>query len=237
MMEFRERSNAKELMDDPHMDPKLFKEAFKDINRCNNLLGGYQITIDAVMKLIKTTPKKSYTILDVGCADGAMLRKVADALKKEEIDCKLTGIDVKEEILKIATQLSSSYDNIDYVQGDLFDTSLPLQCDILLCTLTLHHFTDEQIHCFAKRFADLAKIGVVINDLHRSKIAYVLFNLFSIFFIKTRIGKLDGLVSIARGFTKNNLKAFAKQLPKYRHSIQWKWAFRYVWIIKPAPIN
>jgi heme/copper-type cytochrome/quinol oxidase subunit 2 len=42
----------------------------------------------------------------------------------------------------------------------------------------------------------------------------------------------DGLVSILRGFKKEELVAFSKQLQLNNFAIQWKWAFRYQWIIK-----
>jgi len=105
-------------------------------------------------------------------------------------------------------------------------------CDIIICTLTLHHFFDEEILVFMKQFVKLAKVAIVINDLQRSKIAYHLFRLFSRIFIKSHVAKNDGLVSIASGFKKHELKKVAQQL-KLKHSkITWKWAFRYLWLIK-----
>ena len=83
-----------------------------------------------------------------------------------------------------------------------------------------------------KQFVKLAQVGVIINDLHRSKIAYLLFRLFSRIFIKSHVAKNDGLVSIASGFKKEELKIFAQQLKLAHSEITWKWAFRYLWLIK-----
>jgi hypothetical protein len=41
----------------------------------------------------------------------------------------------------------------------------------------------------------------------------------------------DGLVSILRGFKKNELEEFSKKLSLKNYTIRWKWAFRYQWII------
>ena len=46
-------------------------------------------------------------------------------------------------------------------------------------------------------YVELAKIGIVINDLQRSGLAYYLFKLFSLIFIKTDVAKIDGLISIS----------------------------------------
>jgi hypothetical protein len=43
--------------------------------------------------------------------------------------------------------------------------------------------------------------------------------------------KVDGLVSILRGFKKEELTQFSNKLKLENYSIQWKWAFRYQWII------
>lgn len=77
-----------------------------------------------------------------------------------------------------------------------------------------------------------AKVGVVINDLQRSKLAYRLFQLYSFFFFKSSIAKHDGLVSILRSFKKRELEHFAKNFVQAKHSIQYKWAFRWQWIIE-----
>jgi len=41
----------------------------------------------------------------------------------------------------------------------------------------------------------------------------------------------DGLISILRGFKRKDLIDFSKKLNFGNYTIQWKWAFRYQWII------
>jgi hypothetical protein len=45
------------------------------------------------------------------------------------------------------------------------------------------------------------------------------------------MSKEDGLTSILRGFKKEELIAFSKNLKLDNYTIAWKWAFRYQWII------
>ena len=42
----------------------------------------------------------------------------------------------------------------------------------------------------------------------------------------------DGLVSILRGFKKQELIQFSEKLNFKKYTIHWKWAFRYQWIIQ-----
>ncbi|MDT0607634.1 methyltransferase domain-containing protein [Croceitalea rosinachiae] len=236
-MDFTSRSKESELMDDPKMDAEKYREAYLDINRCNRLLGGYGITINAVKSLLKKPVKKSYTILDMGCGDGEMLRRISKAFEKQGLEAKLIGVDLRDDVLDIARSKSKEYTNINFTKQDILELKDDFDCDIVLCTLTMHHFTDEQIHIFLKKFNTLAKIGVVINDLERSKLSYGLFKLFSIVFIKTAIAKYDGLVSISKGFRKKELLTYSRQLKTAIHTIKWKWAFRYVWVMQTNRLN
>ena len=76
------------------------------------------------------------------------------------------------------------------------------------------------------------RIGIVINDLHRSTLAYRLFQGLCFAFQLNAMSREDGLVSILRGFKKNELVHFSKKLKFSNYKIQWKWAFRYQWIIR-----
>ena len=116
----------------------------------------------------------------------------------------------------------------DILTTDFSDINI----DVVMTTLTLHHFTDDGVVKFVNQFNSMASLGVVINDLQRSRLAYYLFQAFSLFFIKTKIARKDGLLSIKRAFTKVDLEGYAHAVPDVKHSIKWKWAFRYVWVLK-----
>ena len=169
----------------------------------------------------------------MGCGEGSMLREVAHFFRNEKIKVRLIGMDLNEQAIAMGRERSKSYPEISFMQQDILQlTEEDLTCDILLCTLTMHHFRCEQIPQFLEQFVKLSTIGVVINDLQRSRLAYYLFKGFSAIFIRTKIAKHDGLISVRSGFTKKELIAFSKKLPQVKHSIRWKWAFRYVWMMQ-----
>lgn len=232
-MNFRDRSTEPEAMDGQNMDPLLLKKIYADINKVNKVLNGFSINIKAIERIMKIYPKNTYTILDIGCGDGAMLRKIALYFKNKGIVLKLVGIDINTISIKLAQEASKDYQNIQYKVCDILDLDdNGLQCDILLCTLTLHHFKSTEIPIFIDRFTKLSRLATIINDLQRSKASYYLFFLFSLIFIKIDIAKRDGLISIKSSFIKADLIAFSKLAPKHIHEIKWKWAFRYLWIIR-----
>ncbi|MEJ1221823.1 methyltransferase domain-containing protein [Sediminicola sp. 1XM1-17] len=233
MIDTTYRNTDPELMDDPHVPEDVLREVLDDISRVNRLLNGNRITIRAIDQLIHENPQGTYTIVDMGCGDGQMLREVADYYRKKGVDVALIGIDLSEKGIQIGRELSKDYPEISFLRQDILKIDAgALQCDILLCTLTMHHFGDSQIPIFLKQFVKLANLGVVVNDLQRSRMAYYLFKMFSVIFIKTEIGKLDGLISIKSGFKRQELLAFAQNIPHAYHSVQYKWAFRYLWLMR-----
>ncbi len=232
------RSDEKELMDDPLLEEKALKIALSDISRVNSMLGGNSITINAVHKLLKNSERdKEVVILDLGCGDGEMLRNISDSFRNQNIKIKLIGVDLNEKSLIYAKELSGAYPEITFLHLNLLEIDQEaFSCDVIICTLTLHHLTCEEIKRVIKKSVKLASTGVIINDLQRSKLAYYLFRLFSFFFIKGHVAKNDGLISIKRGFKKQELVRYATTLDLKRYHIDWKWAFRYRWIIETSQV-
>ena len=110
--------------------------------------------------LVQKYPHKSYTIYDLGCGDGHMLRKIAELFDNKGVDVKLVGIDIREDVLAIAREKSKSFPTIKYEKGDILTFDNAQKCDILLCTLTMHHFSKKEMERFLKKFSELARIGV-----------------------------------------------------------------------------
>jgi len=228
------RSTAPELMDDFEMKGDILRDALDKIASINKLLGGNKVTLDGIKTLLKNKPKTQLLrITDIGCGNGDMLRTLADYADKNNLNFSLTGVDANQFTIDHARILSKNYSNITYQCRDIFDDSAKEEhCDIFICTLTLHHFKDEEIVHLLNRFKSSAKVGIVINDLERSALAYRLFQALCFVFGLNHMSREDGLVSILRGFKREDLEKYTKELNFNYSSIKWKWAFRYQWIIK-----
>ncbi|QBO56885.1 methyltransferase domain-containing protein [Chryseobacterium salivictor] len=228
------RTDLEESMDDFSMDNDGLVTALDDIARINQLLGGNSITLNGVKNLIKNFPKdQTITIMDFGCGSGDMLRMLSKFGTKNNIKFKLIGIDANEATIRHAEKCSTEFENISYLAEDIFLYDFAkYKIDIALITLTLHHFKDDEILKILRVILNLVKKGIVVNDLQRSKLAYRLFQMIIFIFRLEKMTANDGLISILRGFKREDLEKFSKKLALKKYSIQWKWAFRYQWIIE-----
>lgn len=221
-------------MDDFKLQGTELELTLDDLDKINKWLGGNTITLEGVKKLLQDHPvSKPITIVDVGCGNGSMLREIANWGRSAGFDLRLTGIDANPNAIEIAERKSEFFPELSFKTMNIFSEDFKSRdYDVVLCTLTLHHFKDNEIEDIMANFYRQARLGVVINDLHRSRQAYFLFRAFCKVFINNKIARDDGLTSILRGFKKKELKRFAAQLPTARQEIKWKWAYRYQWIIE-----
>ena len=226
------RSNDTELMDDFSMKGDLLRDTLDKLGNINKWLGGNRITLGGIKQLLKSQSKdKTYTILDLGCGHGDILRLIADFGRKNNYKFRLIGIDANQDAVDYADELSVNYPELSFRNEDVFSEAFQnLDYDIVLTTLFLHHFQNEEIKSLLATFSNKATLGIVVNDLQRSKIAYGLFKLLGLV-ISNEMIKQDGLTSILRAFKKEELVDISKAL-NLKSQIHWKWAFRYQWLIR-----
>lgn len=225
------RSNEAELMDDFSLEGELLRDTLDKLGNINKWLGGNKVSIDGVKSLLKNKDKRqTYTIVDLGCGHGNILRLVADYGRKANYKFNLIGIDANRDAINYAEELSQDYPELEFRTLDIFSEDFKkLNYDIVLTTLFLHHFDENQVQDLIKQFSDNASIGVVVNDLQRSELAYGLFKLLGLV-ISNHMIVQDGLTSILRAFKRNELEQIATEL-SLKSQIRWKWAFRYQWLI------
>jgi 2-polyprenyl-3-methyl-5-hydroxy-6-metoxy-1,4-benzoquinol methylase len=228
----KQRTDKEELMDDFSIGGDLLRDTLDKLENINRWLGGNKVTINGLKSILKHHPKaQEITIVDIGCGHGDILRDVAKFGRKYKFKFKLLGIDANPTAIEYANELSVDYPELSFKTEDIFSQEFQKgKFDVVLATLFLHHFKTPELVSFLDKILQQTKIGVVVNDLHRNKLAYYLFMLLSIF-IKNKMIIEDGLTSVLRGFKRKDLETISSKI-KVEPQIYWKWAFRYLWIMK-----
>ena len=86
----KDRTEEEEIMDDFLLEGEELRDALDKIASINQFLGGNQLTLQGVKKLINS--EEEITIVDVGCGNGDMLRTLADYGNKNNLKFKICKV-------------------------------------------------------------------------------------------------------------------------------------------------
>ena len=163
------RSEEEEIMDDLDYNGPILHDALDKLAKINQWLGGNQVTINGLKKALNNHDKsKPITIIDLGCGGGDILREISRFGTQQGYQFKLIGIDANQHTVDYAESLSKDYKNVEFRAIDIFSKDFEdLDYDLVLTTLFLHHFKEDALVTFLKPVLEKAKLGIVVNDLHR----------------------------------------------------------------------
>jgi 2-polyprenyl-3-methyl-5-hydroxy-6-metoxy-1,4-benzoquinol methylase len=144
----------------------------------------------------------------------------------------LTGIDANPHIVDYAKNHSGDFTNIKFEALNIFSKEfLSRNFDIAIATLFLHHFSDEELIQFFAALKEKAKVGIIVNDIHRHPLAYYFIKWLTSLFSKSRMVKYDAPLSVLRAFKRNELKIILEKAGIKNYELRWRWAFRWQLII------
>ena len=231
---FNSRSETMEKMDDLNCAGEVVDQTLRELETINRWLGGNSITIDGIEKLLRSQVDHAITIVDLGCGGGDMLIAIARYGRRNNLTLKLLGIDANPHIIEFARRNCEAYPEIEFQVIDIFSSQFSeLEFDVAIATLFTHHFRSTKLSQLCTKLRKQAKLGVVINDLHRHWFAYYSIKLLTLLFSKSSMVRYDAPLSVLRSFRKNEWLQILKQGGISNYSIRWKWAFRWQLIIKP----
>ena len=234
MLQFKKRHPGPELMDQQNLDPKDLVLNLIELETINTLLGGYKTTFKGLAQLM-SNKSQEYHIMDIGCGGGDTIAATHSWAQKNGFNVKFTGVDLS------VTAIAQSKKRCAHIDGAKF-TVLPFQnltstsqsFDIIMCSLFSHHFYGDDLKTLIKVMSEKSKVGFVINDLERNKIAWFSITLLTQLLSKSYLVKHDAPLSVKRGFTKAEWKSILEGAGLTNYSVQWSWAFRHCIISKNA---
>jgi ubiquinone/menaquinone biosynthesis C-methylase UbiE len=193
-MSLRDRAYEDEIMDDLTRPQAEFDAAYRELKVINEWLGG----IRAIRRFLPHDANLS--ILDVaagGCdVSEALLRRVP---------CRIAALDLNPRGLRFAKLAWP-------VAGDALQ--LPFRdrtFDVVMSSLFFHHLSNEDCTRVLKEMWRTAKRRVLVNDLHRHRVAYFSIRALSAVFSKSRMVRHDGPLSVRRAFRPAELLSIAER--------------------------
>jgi 2-polyprenyl-3-methyl-5-hydroxy-6-metoxy-1,4-benzoquinol methylase len=171
-------------------------------------------------------------ITDIGCGGGDLALKMVKLGRRLKWAVKVTGVDANPHVIAYARAHCKHEPAIDFRQLDIFSTAFSsMSTDIITATLFLHHFTDQQLVDLFSVMKKRARVGIVINDIHRHPVAYHSIRILTKLFSRSPMVKNDAPVSVSRAFKRSELEKILKDSGIVNYSLKWKWAFRWQLVI------
>lgn len=220
------RSEELEIMDDLSISGSIISQTLQELNTINKVLGGNKISLTAYRKMCDG--KRNLVIADLGCGGGDIMVEMAKYSKLKKYSSSFIGIDANPHIIEYAKENTKSYPEIAYQSINIFgDDFRAQQFDIIHCCLFLHHFNTNELVRLFRQFKEQARVGVIVNDLHRHPIAFRSIKMLTSLFSKSAMVRNDAAVSVARGFKKSELIEILEKAGIESFELSWKWAFRW----------
>lgn len=209
-----ERRSGKELLDIPSEqgDFPEFAQSMAEIRAVNRFLGGTSSILRHLDEFVRFGEKGPVRILDVATGSADIPVAIADWARRRGITVRITAVDCNPNAIRVAAGHVDGYPEIALVRADGFELPFrPGTFDIITCSLTLHHFTEEDTRKFLGYIEGHAGKVYIIGDLRRSWAAYSLFYIVTVLFLRNRFTRHDGLLSILKSYTPGELEALAKE--------------------------
>ena len=103
--------------------------------------------------------------------------------------------------------------------------------DIVLCTLAVHHFSEEDAVCLLRRCRKLSRGCVLVSDLRRGFLATVGVYLLTAIIFRAPMTQADGRASARRAFSFAELRSLAERAGwKNFHQRKFRFARQAVWM-------
>jgi ubiquinone/menaquinone biosynthesis C-methylase UbiE len=210
-----ERAHEPERMDDRAIAPDALALALADLRAVNRWLGGTRIVRRHLARLLDRLPAGSYRVLDVatGSADIplALARWARRARKDQRLDFVAT--DLHPGTVAAARANAAADPDVRIEQADAL--ALPYAdgaFDFALCATALHHFERRDAVRVLRELGRVARRGVIVSDLRRSRAALLGARLLAATaWRRNPITRHDGPLSVRRAFTPAELRELAKE--------------------------
>lgn len=216
------------MLDETGHDPGLLDRSLGHVEAVDRWLGGARSLRPHLDRL--ASAGRPLSVLDVGTGDGAVFRRVVARLERGGGPVRAVGLDAHPEILAAARRRGGPDDPVALVRGD--GLHLPFAdgtVDVVVSTLTLHHFDASRAVAAVREMARVARDRVLVCDLERTRLHHWgALLLAATVWRFNPITRHDGPVSVLRSFTASELETIGREAGLARVEVERHPVFRLV---------
>ena len=203
-------TGALELLDGPLPAADL-AASLADIERLNARFGGHRLTVREVARTLSRIPREHRAIVvDIGGGRGDLALHLVAHARRAGLAIRVIIVERDAATIALARRHCARAPEIAIVQGDA--TALPIReasVDVAVSVLTLHHLEPDAAGAALEEMRDVARGAVVVNDLWRSRLSWLLVWLATRVLASHRVSRHDGPLSVRRAYSIDELAVLA----------------------------
>lgn len=196
-----------ELMDNTNCDQNKLFNTYRYFATVNSLISRWKSIYRSHIAPLALKNSRSITLLDIGFGGGDIPIALSKWAAKDDIELAITAIETDPRALEFTGQLATP----NKVNFELISAQEMLaqhrSFDIVISNHLLHHIPTTNLPELLETSRKLSRKRVIFNDIERSDIGWLLFNLLSRPFFRNSYVTQDGLTSIRRSYTRKELQA------------------------------
>ena len=191
-----------ELMDQPGLDVNIHRAALSAIAGINSLAFTHRAYWKAIRPLLERRPSNPVRVLDVACGSGDVAVRLATLAQRAGLPIIVDGCDRSPIAVSLAQERAElSQVPSRFFRFDVLNEEWPADYDVITTSLFLHHLrNDEAVHVL-RQMANSARRMVLVNDLVRCRIGYLLARFGAPLLTRSPLVHYDAPTSVAGAFT------------------------------------
>jgi len=198
-----------EMMDRPQQVSAELERDLERIRQLNRWFGSYRLVLGFIRRWIK--PGARLRIVDLATGSGDIPRLIINHSRAIGALVEIDAVDRQSATVDIARELSAGYPEISYIDADILEWKPAAAHDIALCTLTLHHFSNEDAVKVLRRCSEVATKFVLVSDLRRGFFLKAGVYILTAFVFREPMTRYDARLSAARAFSFKEFDKLARQ--------------------------
>ena len=196
-----------EMMDRPQPLSAELERDLERIRQLNRWFGSHRLILGFLRRWIK--PGARMRIVDLATGSGDIPRLIVDYARKIGAHVEIDALDRQPATLEVATKLSTSYPEISCRVANILEWNSVEAYDIVLCTLVLHHFSNEDAVTVFLRCRELSRRFVLVSDLRRGFLLRAGVYLLTTLIFREPMTRYDARLSAVRAFSFSEMRDLA----------------------------
>jgi SAM-dependent methyltransferase len=188
-----------EIMDRPQPVSLELERDLQSLRQLNRWFGSYRLVLRFMRRWIK--PGARLRVVDLATGSGDIPRLLIDFGRNIGAQIEIDAIDRQSATLQIARQLSAGYPEISFHEADILGWNCAQDYDIALCSLVLHHFSDEDAVRLLRRCRELSKRFVLTSDVRRGFLLRTGVHVLTALIFREPMTRFDARLSAQRAFS------------------------------------